>query len=87
MVAHLCNALVSQGHDVTLFASADARTRARLVPMRQQALRLDPAPLQVRHLMLGKQRLDLRFQRLGERVVAFIDRQEGPSPAKLSLKL
>ena len=82
MVAHLCNALVSQGHDVT-----DARTRARLVPMRQQALRLDPAPLQVRHLMLGKQRLDLRFQRLGERVVAFIDRQEGPSPAKLSLKL
>jgi len=45
VVAHLCNALVSQGHDVTLFASADARTRARLVPMRQQALRLDPAPL------------------------------------------
>ena len=43
--------------------------------------------LQVRHLMLGKQRLDLSFQRLGERVVAFIDRQEGPSPAKLSLKL
>ncbi len=45
VVAHLCNALVSQGHDVTLFASADTRTRARLVPMREQALRLDPAPL------------------------------------------
>jgi glycosyltransferase involved in cell wall biosynthesis len=45
VVAHLCNALVSQGHEVTLFASADARTRATLVPARQQALRLDPAPL------------------------------------------
>ena len=45
VVAHLCHALVSPGHEVTLFASADARTRARLVPMRQQALRLDPAPL------------------------------------------
>jgi glycosyltransferase involved in cell wall biosynthesis len=45
VVAHLCNALVSQGHEVTLFASADARTRATLVPVRQQALRLDPAPL------------------------------------------
>lgn len=45
VVAHLCNALVSQGHEVTLFASADARTRATLVPMRKQALRLDPAPL------------------------------------------
>ena len=29
VVAHLCNALVSQGHEVTLFASAEARTRAR----------------------------------------------------------
>jgi glycosyltransferase involved in cell wall biosynthesis len=45
VVAHLCNALVSQGHDVTLFASADARTRARLLSMRERALRLDPAPL------------------------------------------
>jgi glycosyltransferase involved in cell wall biosynthesis len=45
VVAHLCNALVSQGHEVTLFASGDARTRARLLPMRERALRLDPAPL------------------------------------------
>ena len=43
--------------------------------------------LQIRHLQLGEQKLDLGFQRLGERVVAFIDRQEGPSPVKLSLKL
>jgi glycosyltransferase involved in cell wall biosynthesis len=45
VVAHLVDALVDLGHDVTLFASADARTRARLVPMRAQAIRLDPAPL------------------------------------------
>lgn len=45
VVAHLTDALVDLGHDVTLFASADARTRARLVPVRDQAMRLDPAPL------------------------------------------
>jgi len=32
---------VELGHDVTLFASADARTRARLAPVRDQAIRLD----------------------------------------------
>ncbi|HEY3778863.1 MAG TPA: glycosyltransferase family 4 protein [Rhizomicrobium sp.] len=45
IVAWLCNALVEMGHDVTLFASAEARTRAKLVPMRDQAIRLDSCPL------------------------------------------
>ena len=45
VVAHLTDALVELGHDVTLFASADAETRARLIPVRDQAIRLDPAPL------------------------------------------
>jgi len=45
VVAHLTDALVGLGHDVTLFASGDARTKARLVPVRDQAIRLDPAPL------------------------------------------
>ncbi len=45
VVAHLTDALVDLGHDVTLFASADARTRARLAPVRDEAIRLDPAPL------------------------------------------
>jgi glycosyltransferase involved in cell wall biosynthesis len=45
VVAHLCDALVDQGHEVTLFASGDAHTRATLVAARQQSLRLDPAPL------------------------------------------
>jgi len=45
VVAHLTDALVALGHDVTLFASADARTSARLVGVRDQAIRLDPCPL------------------------------------------
>ncbi|HUO93291.1 MAG TPA: glycosyltransferase family 4 protein [Rhizomicrobium sp.] len=45
VVAYLADALVDLGHDVTLFAAADAATKARLVPVRDMALRLDPAPL------------------------------------------
>jgi glycosyltransferase involved in cell wall biosynthesis len=45
VVAHLTDALVALGHDVTLFASADAQTTARLAAVRDQAIRLDPAPL------------------------------------------
>ena len=44
VVAHLTDALVTLGHDVTLFASAEARTLAELAPVRDQAIRLDPAP-------------------------------------------
>src|SRR5207249_574158 len=45
IVAYLCDALVDMGHDVTLFASAESRTRAKLVPMRDQAMRLDSTEL------------------------------------------
>ncbi len=45
VVAHLTDALVDLGHEVTLFAAADARTDARLVAVRDQPIRLDPAPL------------------------------------------
>ena len=45
VVAHLCDALVDQGHEVTLFSSAEADTKAKLVAVRDQAIRLDPAPL------------------------------------------
>jgi glycosyltransferase involved in cell wall biosynthesis len=45
IVAHLTDALVDLGHDVTLFASAESGTRATLVPMRDCALRLDPQRL------------------------------------------
>lgn len=42
VVAYLADALVDLGHDVTLFAAADAATKATLVPVRDQAIRLDP---------------------------------------------
>lgn len=40
IVSYLTEELVAQGHDVTLFASADSKTSARLVPVVQNALRL-----------------------------------------------
>ena len=42
VVSYLTETLVELGHDVVLFASGDSQTRARLVPICQQALRLDP---------------------------------------------
>ena len=48
IVAHLTDALVDLGHEVTLFASAEAQTQAKLVAGRDQAIRLDPARSQVR---------------------------------------
>jgi Glycosyltransferase Family 4 len=45
VAAHLTDALVRLGHEVTLFASAEAETSATLVPVRDQAIRLDPTPL------------------------------------------
>ena len=43
IVSYLTEELVKQGHDVTLFASGDSLTSARLVPCCQQALRFDPS--------------------------------------------
>ncbi|CAI2935901.1 glycosyltransferase family 4 protein [Aminobacter niigataensis] len=45
IIAYLVDGLVERGHQVTLFASADAETRAELFPVRHQALRLDANPL------------------------------------------
>src|SRR5438874_8089977 len=42
VVSYLTEELVRLGHDVTLFASGDSVTQARLVPCAPQALRLDP---------------------------------------------
>jgi glycosyltransferase involved in cell wall biosynthesis len=43
VVSHLSEALVQQGHDVTLFASGDSVTSARLVACTKEAIRLNPA--------------------------------------------
>jgi glycosyltransferase involved in cell wall biosynthesis len=42
VVSYLTEELVAQGHDVTLFASADSVTSAKLIPGCDRALRLDP---------------------------------------------
>jgi glycosyltransferase involved in cell wall biosynthesis len=65
VVAHLCDSLVDLGHDVTLFSSADARTKAQLIPVRDRALRLDPAPVKselASHLLLLEE-VQLQAQR------------------------
>lgn len=41
VVSWLTEELVNQGHDVTLFASGDSKTQAKLVPVVERALRLD----------------------------------------------
>ena len=43
VVSFLTEELVSMGHDVTLFASGDSVTSAKLEPIWPRALRLDPA--------------------------------------------
>lgn len=42
IVSYLTEELVREGHEVTLFASGDSRTRAHLVPGCKSALRLNP---------------------------------------------
>jgi glycosyltransferase involved in cell wall biosynthesis len=57
VVSWLTEALVEQGHDVTLFASGDSVTAAKLEPMWPRALRLDGTirdPLAVHALMLER---------------------------------
>jgi len=41
VVSYLTEELVAQGHEVTLFASGDSQTSARLIPACRRALRLD----------------------------------------------
>jgi glycosyltransferase involved in cell wall biosynthesis len=43
IVSYLTEELVRQGHEVTLFASGDSKTSARLIPCCAEALRLNPA--------------------------------------------
>jgi glycosyltransferase involved in cell wall biosynthesis len=59
VVSYLTEELVRQGHDVTLFASGDSITRARLEACCERALRLDPNvsdPIPDHLIMLDKVR-------------------------------
>ncbi|HVJ55309.1 MAG TPA: glycosyltransferase family 4 protein [Aliidongia sp.] len=60
IVSYLTEELVRQGHDVTLFASGDSVTSARLVPCAETALRLNPRvkdPIPYHIMMLDEVRL------------------------------
>jgi glycosyltransferase involved in cell wall biosynthesis len=59
IVSYLTEELVALGHDVTLFASGDSITRAKLIASCPQALRLNPAvrdPIPYYMMMLSKVR-------------------------------
>jgi glycosyltransferase involved in cell wall biosynthesis len=64
VVSYLTEALVQGGHEVTLFASGDSVTSARLVPMSPRSLRTDPDVVDqmVYHLLM----LEQVIQRAGE---------------------
>ncbi|HXD95493.1 MAG TPA: glycosyltransferase family 4 protein [Candidatus Acidoferrum sp.] len=51
IVSYVTDELVRRGHEVTLFASGDSRTTARLVPVVERATRLDAAT----HDLLGSE--------------------------------
>ena len=57
VVSYLTEELIEQGHDVTLFASGDSITKARLVASCAHALRLDPhseEPLAYHYIQLDQ---------------------------------
>jgi glycosyltransferase involved in cell wall biosynthesis len=64
VVSYLTEELVRQGHEVTLFASGDSETKARLVPACRRSLRLDKhcQDQMAHHLVM----LEHVFQRAGD---------------------
>ena len=64
IVSYLTEALVARGHDVTLFASADSVTAARLEPGAPRALRLEEGSKdQLAHLFVMLERVFGQVQR------------------------
>jgi glycosyltransferase involved in cell wall biosynthesis len=58
VVSYLTEQLVREGHDVTLFASGDSETAARLIPCAPTSLRLDPTVVDpIAHQMLEIERV------------------------------
>jgi hypothetical protein len=76
IVSYLTEELVKQGHDLTLFASGDSLTSARLIPCSLQALRLDPSvldPIPHTMIMLDKvRRMAAQFDVLHFHMDSFI---------------
>jgi glycosyltransferase involved in cell wall biosynthesis len=64
VVSYLTEELVHQGHDVTLFASGDSTTAARLASVIPRAIRLDPRCVDpvVHHVLLVEQVAQRAFE-------------------------
>ena len=62
VVSWLTEELVRLGHEVTLFASGDSMTKARLIPVCSESLRLSPVSVDhlAHHLILIEQVLRLK---------------------------
>jgi glycosyltransferase involved in cell wall biosynthesis len=63
VVAYLTDELMNQGHHVTLFASGDSKTKARLIPICDRALRLSNPLDPLAHHILQLQEV---FERIDE---------------------
>jgi len=87
VVSYLTEELVRLGHDVTLFASGDSVTSARLVSCATKALRLDPKvrdPIPYYMLMLDRVRKCARdLTSCTSTLTSFIFRCFGRLPAVL----
>jgi glycosyltransferase involved in cell wall biosynthesis len=78
VVSYLTEALVKLGHDVTLFASGDSSTKAKLRPMCKRALRLDEASIDANadHVLLAEK----VYQSSGEFDIVHSHIDYGPFP-------
>jgi glycosyltransferase involved in cell wall biosynthesis len=63
VVSYLTEELVSQGHDVTLFASGDSVTRSSLIPITNCALRMDSSSIDtLAHHILMLEQVACRYE-------------------------
>jgi glycosyltransferase involved in cell wall biosynthesis len=60
VVSYLTEELVRQGHEVTLFATADSQTSARLVPVVERPLRGDP--MWIHHALIAVEKVFRRSE-------------------------
>jgi glycosyltransferase involved in cell wall biosynthesis len=86
VVSFLTDELVSMGHEVTLFASGDSITSAKLVPMREKAIRLDrsvndpfaPHNRMVELVYRRKDEFDILHSHLDYFLLSLLTRQQVP---------
>ncbi len=86
VVGHLTDELVRRGHEVTLFASGDSQTLARLESVCSKALRLDPSVsepavydmLQLKRVLEREKEFDIIHFHMGFSALPFADLLKTP---------